>query len=246
MRVSLYIPQGIERDMTKSDRLSAASGKKQILIVDDHPILRRGLAHVINDQPDMVVCGEAGTPAEALTALKTLKPDLVIVDLSLGDQDGLSLIKDLKIRLREVPTLVLSMHEESLYAERALLAGAKGYIMKNSAGQKLIEALRKGLSGGIYLSEEVSAKLLRRMTEGFRDAGKSPVERLTDRELEVYQLIGRGRGTQEIATAMHVSPKTIETYRERIKDKLDLKDFQDLVRSATLWVQDSNGYPPPP
>ena len=231
--------------MTKSDRLSAASGKKQILIVDDHPILRRGLAQVINEQPDMVVCGEAGTRAEAMAALKTLNPDLVIVDLSLGDQDGLALIKDLKIRLREVPTLVLSMHEESLYAERALLAGAKGYIMKNSAGQKLIEALRKVLSGGIYLSEAMSTRLLHRMTEGFRAVGGDPSERLTDRELEVYQLIGRGRGTQEIATAMHISPKTIETYRERIKDKLGLKNFQGLVRSAALWVQDSDGYPPP-
>jgi len=212
------------------------ASKTRILIVDDHPIVRKGIADLVQQKPDLVVCGDADRVEDALPAIERLKPDLVIVDLSLKGVGGLELLKDLKIRHPEIPALVLSMHDETLFAERALRSGARGYVMKHEAVKELDHAIRRVLSGKIYLSQAMSDRLLHMVSQGERVRDRSPIERLSDRELEVFEMIGRGLPMREIAKELHLSVKTIETHRAHIKEKLSITSAVQLVQHATQWV----------
>lgn len=215
----------------------AQKGKTKIMIVDDHPIMRRGLGELINLEKDLSVCAEAENTSSALEMIKSHRPDLVIVDLSLKDESGLELIKDIKARFPSVLTLVLSMHDESFYAERALHAGAKGYIMKQQATTLVLVAIRRILGGEVYLSDAMSSKLLRKAVGEKNSNGQAAMDRLSDRELEVFRFIGRGMGTRLIAERICRSVKTVETYREHIKLKLGLKNSSELVQNAIQWMQ---------
>ncbi len=210
--------------------------KKRVLIVDDHPMMRQGLAQLINGEPDLVVCCEADTATQAVDLIVQNKPDLVLADISLPDKNGLELIKDVHVRDPEILILVVSMHDESLYAERVLRAGARGYVMKQEGGKKLMQAIRVVLSGQIYVSEKMSAKILE-IFSGRRSKGGSPIERLSDREFEVFQLIGEGKGTRDIAGHLHLSVKTVEVHRANIKEKLNLRSATDLVHYAVRWME---------
>jgi DNA-binding NarL/FixJ family response regulator len=231
-----------------SDRSSATQSKKpsarqsapvktRILLVDDHPILVEGLTISINNQPDMEVCGSASNAREALQAVAMLKPDLAVVDISLAGSHGIDLVKDLAIQHPRLPVLVLSTHDENLYAERALRAGAKGYIMKREPVQKLIQAIRRVLHGDVCFSESVTSRMLSRRTPNSPGTEPLPMDRLSDRELEVLELIGQGRKTREIAEQLHLSMKTVQAHREHIKVKLELADFLTLTRFAVNWVE---------
>jgi DNA-binding NarL/FixJ family response regulator len=223
--------------MPKSKTHKVAAARKQILVVDDHAVLREGLVAQINREPDLRVCGEAGTARAATEAVEKLKPDLVLADITLPGRDGLELIRDLRALRADLPVLVLSMHDPSLYAERVLRAGGRGYISKQQSGQRLIEAIRHVLSGQIYLSDEVSTRLFDSLT-GQRPAKTlSPVEQLTDRELEVFTLVGRAKETKEISRRLGMSAKTVEAHRASIKRKLKLKTGPELTRHAVLWVE---------
>ncbi len=211
--------------------------RKKIFIVDDHPIMRRGLAELINLEKDLVVCGEAESAQTALEFIKLHEPDVALVDLSLKNESGLELIKDIKVRFPDLLMLVLSMHDEAFYAERVLRAGAKGYIMKGQATGLVLVAIRKILAGEVYLSEAISSKILRNITGGKTEKAGSSVDQLSDRELEVFRLIGAGFGTRQIAEKFSRSVKTVETYREHIKQKLDLKDSAQLTQTAIQWTQ---------
>jgi len=211
--------------------------KIRVLIVDDHPIVREGLVRRINAEQDMQACGEAESAAEALEAAEKLQPDLIVVDLGLKDSNGLDLIKDLRIRQPKLPVLVLSMQDESFYAERALRAGARGYIMKQEAAENIIVAIRRVLEGQVYVSENLASRLLETMVTGKHWSEDGSIDLLSDRELEVFDLLGRGLATRQIAERLHVSVKTVETYREHIKDKLHIDNANELVHQAVLWVQ---------
>jgi len=207
------------------------SKKRRIFLVDDHPIVRRGLAQVIDNEPDLAVCGQGDEAYPSLRAINEAKPDLVLLDVSLKDSDGVELLKELKAQQPELPVLMLSMHEESLYAERALRAGARGYVMKQEAPQVLLAAIRKVLSGQVYVSETLSELLLQRMVGG-KKPDEMPMDRLTDRELEVFSMIGAGKSVKEIAEKLFLSVKTVEAHREHIKSKLNLKSSAELLRFA--------------
>jgi DNA-binding NarL/FixJ family response regulator len=204
----------------------------RVIIVDDHPIVRKGLAQLINDESDLHVCAEAATPQEALEEIGNSRADVAVVDLSLGQDSGLELIKDIRVRYPDLPVLVLSMHDESLYADRVMRAGAMGYIMKDEASDRVIGAIRLVLGGEVYLSEALSSAMLRRMARRSEEPVRSPIERLSDRELEVLRLIGKGLGTRQVAESLHLSVKTIENHREHIKEKLDLASSVELMRLA--------------
>ncbi|MCS6770675.1 MAG: response regulator transcription factor [Kiritimatiellae bacterium] len=222
---------------TAGPKFESGTAKKRILIVDDHPIVRQGIRALLEQQPDLVVCAEAESAGEALQALLKHKPDLVIVDISLKGHDGIELTKWVRAQDKRLPVLVLSMHDENLYAERALRAGAQGYLMKVEVGEKIVEAVRKVLAGEIYLNEKLGQSLLHEMTvRGAVSPEESPIRLLSDRELEVFRLIGQGHSTREIAQMLHLSVKTIETYRAHIKEKLGLSTAAQLVRSAIRWV----------
>lgn len=223
--------------MTAKKNPAAVKNKKQLLIVDDHPMMREGLAQLINHEPGLAVCGEAGNFREALELIGTFKPDLVLADISLPDKSGLELIKDIQALHAGVPVLVISMHDESLHAERVLRAGGRGYIMKQEGGKKIMEAIQQVLAGQIYVSEKMSATILEIFSGRRNHDGGSPMERLTDREFEVFQLVGEGRGTREIAAHLHLSVKTIEVHRANIKEKLRLKNATELVRCAMRWSE---------
>jgi len=211
------------------------------MLVDDHPMTRAGLAQLINKQPDLQVLGEAGDAAEALRALSKFKPDLILTDITMPGHNGLEFIKDVLALHKPLPILVISMHDELIYAERVLRAGARGYVMKEVGGEKLLAAIRRVLSGQVYLSERMSALLLDSLT-GHRPRGSSsPIEKLTDREFEVFQMIGQGKSTRDIAAQLHLSPKTVDVHRGHIKEKLDLKDATSLVRHAVRWVEAESG-----
>ena len=212
----------------------------KILIVDDHPIVRQGLAEMVNHEEDLMVCGQAEDAHKAMTAVKESKPDMAIVDISLKETSGMELIKDLKAQYPSLPVLALSMHDESLYAERALRAGARGYIMKAEATEKVITAIRKILSGEIYISDKMASKMMRKLVGDSTEINVSPVERLSDRELEVFQLIGKGFGTRQISERLFLSIKTIETYRAHLKEKLNLEDAAELLQYAIQWVNSRN------
>jgi DNA-binding NarL/FixJ family response regulator len=211
--------------------------KFRILIVDDHPIVRQGLVQMIGHEPDMIVCGEAESAHEALKVIAASTPDVAVVDLSLKGISGLELLKDIKVRYPKLPVLVLSMFDESIYAERALRAGARGYMMKEEASEKVLTAVRSILAGQIYLSDTMASRLLNMAVLGRGDGGASPSERLSDRELEVFRLIGQGYGNTDIARQLHLSPKTVETYRAHIKDKLNLTSSTELLQHAIKWTQ---------
>jgi len=220
----------------KEERIQGIKDKTKVLIVDDHPIIRQGLAELINNEPDLIVCEQAEDAPEALVKIKESEPDMVIVDISLKETSGMELIKDIKAKYSNLPVLVLSMHDEALYAERILRAGAKGYVMKAEATEKVIVAIRKILGGQIYVSDNMAAKMVRKLVGGGPDVGVSAIERLSDRELEVFHLIGQGYGTRQIAERLHLSIKTIETYREHIKEKLNLADASELLQYAIQWT----------
>lgn len=213
--------------------------KKRIFIVDDHPIMRQGLGQLINNEPDMELVGEASDARAALTGVLECKPDLVVIDISLPGKNGLELIKDLKASADGVLMLVHSMHDESLYVERVLRAGAHGYIMKHEGGKKVIDAMRKVMRGEIYVSPEMSGKILE-IFSGRRPSSTDPVEALSDRQFEIFQMIGQGRGTRAIAEGLNVSVKTIDAHRAHIKEKLGLKTGNELVRFAVRWVENQN------
>ena len=216
---------------------AAGTAKARILVVDDHPIVREGLVRVIDQTPDLLVCGHAENIAQAVVLVDNSKPDLVIVDISLGGQNGIELIKDIKVRHPALPVLVHSMYDETMYAERCLRAGAKGYVMKQEPPQRLLEGVRRVLKGEVHLSEAMTKQLLCRISSGPEGKGNSPSELLSDREIEVFELLGRGRRTREIAQLLNLSDKTVQTHREHIKEKLNIHDAVSLVRQAVQWVE---------
>jgi len=217
--------------------MSITTAKKpiRILIVDDHPVVRDGLAAKLETDSDFVVCGEAEDVSGALAQIDALAPDLAVVDISLSRGNGIDLIKRIRDRDEKLPILVWSMYAENLYAERALRAGAQGYVHKGRATHEILDAIRTVLEGKVYLSGQQSDELLKRLI-GRKDANRSPIERLSDREMEAFELIGDGLSTDQIARSMHVSRKTIETYRARIKEKLSIETLPELIRRATQWV----------
>jgi DNA-binding NarL/FixJ family response regulator len=216
---------------------SAAQKQKRILIVDDHPMMRQGLGQLIGAESDLAVCGEAENAERALDAIKSLNPDLVLADISLPGKNGLELIKDFQTMQPGLPVLVISMHDESLYAERVLRAGGRGYIMKQEGGKKLMEAIRQVLDGKIYVSEKMSAEILEMFSGRRAGSEGSPLEKLTDREFEIFQLISQGKGTRDIAEQLHLSVKTVEVHRANIKGKLKLKSAPELIRYAVRWSE---------
>ncbi|MGA2265125.1 MAG: response regulator transcription factor [Phycisphaerae bacterium] len=215
--------------------------KTRILLVDDHPIVRQGLGMLIAQQPDMAVCGESDDVAGALRLIDQTPPDVIIVDLTLKESTGLDLIKDVRLRHPGVLTLVYSMRDESFYAERVLRAGARGYITKEEGGKAVIEGIRKILQGQIFLSERMASKMIGLLVGSDGPAATPSVKSLTDRELEIFELIGQGLPTRTIASQLHVSPKTVESYREHIKRKLKLDNASQLLKHAIEWVQHSSG-----
>jgi DNA-binding NarL/FixJ family response regulator len=222
--------------MAQPKQPESKSNKTRILLVDDHAIVRYGMAQIINRQNDMTVCGEEENASRALGAITALKPDLVIADISLKDSSGLELMRNIKAQYPRLPVLVVSAHDESVYAEVAFRAGALGYLMKEEAIEKVSTAIRRVLGGAVYVSDALAARLLQQQIRGKTDVTESPVKGLSDRELEVFQLIGQWKKTREIAAELHLSIKTIEYYREQIKRKLNLKSAAELTQHATSWV----------
>ena len=210
--------------------------KSRIFIVDDHPIVRQGLALLINREPDLEVCGDAEEANSALRLTEMTRPDLVVVDISLNGPDGLDLLKTLRTRSPKLPVLMLSMLDELLYAERALRAGANGYIMKQEATERVLVAIRRILGGEMYVSDRMASKMLHRFARDSQPEVQLPIAGLTDRELEVFRLIGAGHGTRQIADELHISVKTVESYQAHIKEKLSLKNSRELVQRAVEWT----------
>jgi len=215
---------------TEKDRI-------KVLVVDDHPIVRFGLINFINEDKDFCVCGEADNAHNALQAIQESVPDVAIIDIRLKGQSGIELIKNIKVRYPDLPVIALSMYDESIYAERLLCAGAKGYIMKQEGCEKVIEGLHQVLDGGIYVSDKIRSKIMNKYIEKKNRMYESPLDVLSDRELEVFRLIGQGYGTRQIAKELFLGIKTIETYRAHIKSKLQLKNSSELVRYAIRWGQ---------
>ncbi len=218
-------------------KTTKTKAKARILLVDDHAVVRFGIAQLINRQPDMEVCGEEEDASRAMIAIESLKPDLVIADISLKDSSGLELMRNIKAQNPKLAILVISVHDESIYAEIAFRAGALGYLMKGAAVEKVPTAIRRVLDGEIYVSEALAAKMVSKQIRGQNTGVSTPAENLSDRELEVFQMIGRWKGTRQIAEELHLSIKTIEYYREQIKKKLELSNATELTQAATAWVQ---------
>src|SRR5271165_2027665 len=217
-----------------------APQKKRIFIVDDHPIVREGLSLMMNREPDLMVCGEAEEAAGALQGITATRPDFLIIDISLNGPDGLDLLKSIRIRFPNLPVLILSMHDETIYAERALRAGAHGYIMKQEASEKVLFAVRQILDQKVYVSDRIANRMLQQYISGSNTEKQSPVALLSDRELEVFRLIGEGHSTRKIADELHLSVKTVESYQAHIKDKLSLKSGRELVQRAIQWTIDES------
>jgi len=210
--------------------------KKKVLIVDDHPLIRQGITQLIQQEEDLRVCGEAEDAPEALEAIARTVPDIIILDITLKTTNGLEFITTVRNQFPDLPILILSMHDEALYAERALRAGAQGYVMKQDSPEKLIEAIRKVLDGQVYLSEDMTARMLKKIAAGMPDHEASPLDVLSARELEVFRLIGKGTATRDIAAQLQVSVKTVDAHRANIKKKLNLKSGAELVQQAIKWV----------
>jgi DNA-binding NarL/FixJ family response regulator len=226
------MPDNIRMAETDKSQGVMRGRKKTVFVVDDHPLLRQGLALLINREPDLAVCGEAEEAQAAMKAIAAKKPDILIADISLNGPDGLDLLKSLRTLYPDLPVLILSMHDESIYAERALRARANGYIMKQEATEKVLVAVRRILSGDIYLSDRMANKLLHQYISGGSVDISSRLSALSDRELEVFRLIGEGCSTRQIAEKLHLSIKTVETYQAHIKDKLSLRSGRELVQHA--------------
>ena len=221
--------------MNTTPEKAVAAEKKMVLVVDDHPLMRQGLSLLINQQQDMQVCAEAEEAQAAMQALAQKKPDIVILDISLNGPDGLELLKSIRVSHPDLPVLILSMHDEAIYAERALRARANGYIMKQEATEKVLVAMRRILNGDIYLSDRMQNKMLHQFIDGAPSMIQSRISSLSDRELEVFRLIGEGRATREIAEELHLSIKTVETYQAHIKEKLALRSGRELIQHAIQW-----------
>lgn len=218
------------------------SSRRRVLLVDDHPIVRHGMAMLIDEEADLMVCGECSSAAETLKQIDRCKPEVAVVDVSLKGASGIDLTKSIKEQFPALPVLILSMHEETLYAERALRAGARGFVMKQESAETVLNAIRTVLNGDVYLSERLSSKVLRAMVDGpSAEPDRFGVDRLSDRELEVFDLIGRGYSTRKIADALRLSIKTIETHRAHIKQKLKLNNATELVHRAFHWIESGSG-----
>ncbi len=211
--------------------------KKKVLIVDDHPLMRKGLALTLSMEGGLDVCAQAESAEDALDQLEETNPDVAVVDISLPGMSGLELIKHLQVFNPDLRIIVVSRHDEALYAERAIRAGARGYVMKLEAGEVIVDAVNKVLMGGIYVSPEINERLLMGMLSGKNTSTNSPLELLSDRELEVFELTGQGMATRDIAERLHLSVKTVESYRARIKNKLDLSNATELLQHAVQWVE---------
>ena len=220
--------------MNTTFKANDGGAKRRILVVDDHPIIRQGLAMMVNREADLVVCGEAEDATGAMLVMASSRPDVLIVDISLNGPDGLDLLKNIRNTYPTLPVLILSMHDESIYAERALRAGANGYIMKQEATEKVLVAVRRILNGEIYVSERIANKMLKHYITGAGSL-KNTISDLSDRELEVFRLIGEGHGTRQIAEELHLSVKTVESYQAHIKDKLSLRSARELMQHAIQW-----------
>ncbi len=214
--------------------------KSRIFLVDDHPLVREGLANLINGQDDLIVCGEAEDSAGAMAGIVKTRPDVALVDISLKNESGLELVKDLESQCPLVAIIVLSMHDEALYAERALRAGARGYVMKRETTKSVLASIRRVLQGGVYLSEQVVNSMARRLSSPRKTAASSPVERLSDRELEIFRLLGQGRTTSQIADDLHLSLKTVQAYCARAKEKFGVNSLGELLRAAIRWEDASH------
>lgn len=221
----------------QNQRGDGTANKARILLVEDHAVVRFGISQLLNAQKDLFVCGEEEEAAKAVDAIKKLRPNLVIADISLKDSSGLELVRNIKASFPRIPVLVLSVHDESIYAEIAFRAGAMGYLMKHEAVGKIVEAIRRVLRGEVYVSETLAAKMVQQHVRGRPNIQEPPISALSDREMEVFQLIGEWKKTREIAQELHLSVKTVEYYREQIKRKLNLKDGGELAQHATAWVQ---------
>jgi DNA-binding NarL/FixJ family response regulator len=224
--------------MKRKKPSNVGKNKTRVLIVDDHPIVREGLGRLIELQSDITVCGEAASAHEALKTIKTSSPDVVIVDISLGKGlGGIELIKEIKARFPQLSILVLSMHDETVFAERLIRAGAKGYVMKEEAPEVILTAIRRVSKGQLYLSENMAARILSHLVSTPSEAEKSPIERLSDREFEIVELLGQGFGASQIAETLHLSVKTIETHFLHIKEKLQIENARKLRQYAISWAQ---------
>lgn len=214
-----------------------ADKKKRILIVDDHAVLREGIAKLINEQPDLVVCGEAGDRESAQAVAQSTQPDVAIMDISLKDQSGLELIKDFRAQFPDMMILALSVHDESIYGERALRAGARGYVMKREAWEKVLQAIHTVLNGKVFASDKVTASIMDNVTGYQTEQVRSSLDVLSDREMEVFKQIGKGYGPHQIAKQLNMSSKTVESHRANIKRKLDLASGRELLQRAIAWAQ---------
>ena len=214
--------------------------KRGVFVVDDHPLVREGLANLINAQHDLVVCGEAEDSADAISGIMKRQPDVALIDISLKNESGLELVKDLAGRYPQVALIVLSMHDEALYAERALRAGARGYVMKREASKNVLASIRRVLDGGVYVSGRIVNKIAQRLSSAREAVTSTPVERLSDRELEIFRLLGQGRTTSQIATDLNLSLKTVQAYCARAKEKFGVTSLVELLRAALRWEDASH------
>ena len=221
--------------MPKKQPPNDAPAKKRVLMVDDHPIFRAGLTSLVNLEAELTVCGAANDAAQAMQAVEKLHPDLVLLDMSLPGKGGLELLKDIRALSPQTPVLIISMHDETLYAERVIKAGGRGYIMKQEGPEKIVQAIRKVLSGSISVSERIAAQILDALSGG-KGGASSSVSTLTDREFEVYRLLGQGKEPHEIARTLHLSIKTVDTHRAHIRQKLGLRNATELIHHATRWT----------
>jgi len=213
--------------------------KSRVFIVDDHPLVREGLTNLMNGQNDLIVCGEAKNSAQAIDGIMKTRPDVALIDISLENESGLELVKQLASQFPEVALIVLSMHDEGLYAERALRAGARGYVMKHETSSSVLASIRRVLEGGVYISERIINRVSMRLTSVGGAAATSPVERLSDRELEIFRLLGQGRTTSQIAEDLHLSLKTVQAYCARAKEKFGVTSLTELLRAAIQWDEAS-------
>jgi DNA-binding NarL/FixJ family response regulator len=227
-----------ERPLSSAAPAEKLRAKFGIFLVDDHPVTRQGISALISRESHLAIAGESDSAPKALELIGRSRPDLAIIDISLKSMSGIELIKNIKAMAPDLPVLVLSMHDESLYAERALRAGAQGYVMKQEAGEKIIAAIHRVLEGEIYLSDAMREKMLHRIVKTKKEDTRFPIDKLSDREMEVFQLIGNGYSTRQIAARLNLSVKTIDSYREHLKLKLQLESGPDLLRYAIQWVKD--------